>query len=357
MLALRPSSAYGWMNCPARPRLSVGRPDDTSDAAREGTCAAWVAERVINFGDPLEELANAVHPNGWPVDDDMIFFVRQYLDRIKPGGVAEFPVRLFHGLINGTSDHVNMVDRVLYVDDLKYGHKVVSVDTWQLMIYTIGLLPWKEWDRAELSIFQPRSAHPDGIYRTRHVTRSEVEAASGTVLEAAYRTLDPNAPAIPGDHCYMCPAAATCQALAESVYSQTDVIRHTEAFQLDPAALSIEMDFLDRAAKLLDARRTAIGAEIEARVMRGQYVPHYGMEPGLGNRQWKYDAEIAGLVLGVNVIKQSKMSVAEVEKTLPKGKKIPDALIYRPVSKPKLRRGSPDDAFRMFGKPIEKETQ
>ena len=44
----RPSAAHRWTKCSAAPLFaSRAGPQPTSDPAREGTCAAWVAELLL----------------------------------------------------------------------------------------------------------------------------------------------------------------------------------------------------------------------------------------------------------------------------------------------------------------------
>ena len=82
-MLLRPSAAHRWWRCSASisaTRLPDALPEEDQDAAREGTCAAWVAECVIN-GDASSaaDMLGRSHENGWEVDDDMVRHVQEYM--------------------------------------------------------------------------------------------------------------------------------------------------------------------------------------------------------------------------------------------------------------------------------------
>ena len=71
--------------CPLTHRWIVLTQD--GDAAREGTCAAWVAELVIN-GDATcaEDMLGKVHANGWEVDEEMVKHINAYLAILPADG-------------------------------------------------------------------------------------------------------------------------------------------------------------------------------------------------------------------------------------------------------------------------------
>ena len=100
----RPSAAHRWTKCSAAPLFaSRAGPQPTSDAAREGTCGAWVAELMLT-NQPVE--VGMTHPNGWEVDADMIGHMQEYADICRADGgqmwVEEY-VTLSH-TIAGTPD-------------------------------------------------------------------------------------------------------------------------------------------------------------------------------------------------------------------------------------------------------------
>ena len=128
---LRPSAAAQWMRCGLSAYAPLDRPEEDGDAAREGTCAAWVAELVIN-GDATDaaDLLGRVHKNGWEVDEEMVKHINAYLAILPEHGRAE--VFMQTEQLEGTADHIG----VNVITDLKYGYRVVeAVGNWQLLTY------------------------------------------------------------------------------------------------------------------------------------------------------------------------------------------------------------------------------
>ena len=163
----RPSAAHRWTKCSAAPLFaSRAGPQPTSDAAREGTCAAWVAELLLTDR-PVE--VGMTHENGWEVDPDMIGHMQDYADICRADGgemwVEEY-VTLSH-TIAGTSDCVTLANGVLTVRDLKYGFKLVAPDSPQLIIYAAAILiaPPGPVSTLRTEIYQPRGFHQDGPRR------------------------------------------------------------------------------------------------------------------------------------------------------------------------------------------------
>src|SRR5690606_24506915 len=79
---LRPSASSIWTKCAANPRISEHAKTvaQDSDAAREGTCAAWVAECVLNGSfATADDMIGMTHPNQWLVTDEMAYFVGEYV--------------------------------------------------------------------------------------------------------------------------------------------------------------------------------------------------------------------------------------------------------------------------------------
>ena len=87
---LRPSSADIWTNCPGQPalveRLVPEQP--SSDAAMEGTCAAWLAEQCLTGAiEKCRDLVDTVCPeNNWPIDHIMANHIQRYCDMITGRG-------------------------------------------------------------------------------------------------------------------------------------------------------------------------------------------------------------------------------------------------------------------------------
>lgn len=324
MIELRPSSSPIWTNCALAPRLmTLAPPEQQSDPAREGTCAAWVAEMVLR-GERADcaSMFNEAHENGWVVDTPMVHYVQGYVDTVRSYGGkidVERKVRL-NDHIAGTPDSFAVVnDDTLRVDDLKYGFEIVEPTTPQLYIYA-GALVRQVYRyggtlrRVVLGIYQPRAFHPSGTHRTismypedlmRHV--QEIERAG----EAAQRD---DAMATPGRHCRRCSGAAHCSAVTHEVYKCHTMMLNGQQRSMTASELAQEMDFLATAEALLKGRKDAIEAEASARRDKGEAIPGWHMERGQGQRRWKVDASTVRMVTGIDPTAGKMVTPAELER-------------------------------------------
>lgn len=325
-IQLRPSKAHRWTQCAASPSFESALPEQVpNDEAREGTCAAWVAECVLK-GDAGEcaDLIDRNHSNGWLVTPDMAFFVQQYVDLIRSRGglaTAELYVSLT-ALIAGTLDSATMVDGpILYVDDLKYGYKIHDpFGHFQLLIYAGALLKMlleagrgQHITHVQLGIFQPRAFHPDGPYRTWTITVDELWQWCNWIIARGDECQKPNPVATPGPQCGECAAATSCAALAMTNYAAFSYVQdHRQRKMTGPEAAQ-EWRFLDAAKKLIDARRKALEAEIIERY-KTEYFPGIKMEPSYGHRKFTADAATVKLFAGVDPTDKVMVTPAELER-------------------------------------------
>ena len=97
------------MSCAMSAQDVLGQlPDEEGDEAREGTCAAWVAECCINDDISPWDFVDETHENGWIVDADMARHLEPYVKmaRGRTEAFAENFVSVEMGAITlaGTSD-------------------------------------------------------------------------------------------------------------------------------------------------------------------------------------------------------------------------------------------------------------
>ena len=238
------STASRWMACPGSIRLTRGLPNPETEYSREGTAAhrlgelalrkeketyLWtgmelenvvvteeMAENVKVYVDHCRELIAS--------DKDAIFWIERpfNLQRLNPPGDAE---------MFGTPDFMIYLPstRTLHVVDYKNGKGVVVEVTGnkQTRYYGLGGVlsiqdehPELQIDDVVLTIIQPRAGHVDGPIRSETLDYLELLEFAGDLMNAAARTLDPNAPLVAGNHCRFCPASSRCPAqlaLAESI--------------------------------------------------------------------------------------------------------------------------------------------
>lgn len=356
----RPSGAAVWSNCSMAPTVSaMAPPEEPSDPAMEGTCAAWVAEMVLK-GEyaTCANMIGKAHPNGWVVEPEMARHVQGYVDMLKArGGTidAERTVTL-NDHIKGTPDSFAVFkDGHLFVDDLKYGYEIVEATSPQVKIYAGAITRLLERkgvrvSKITLGIYQPRAYHAGGIHRTitmwpedlmmKHVHRIEAMAAEAH---------GPHARATPGIHCRRCAGAAYCAANAAANYENYQSMLLGEQRQPTAKELANELDFINRAESLLKGRKDAITAEAEARMKRGENIPGYVRESGWGNRRWKVNAATVQAMTGLDPTDTAKMvTPAEMERrgVLPE---IIAALTEKPRTKATIKRMSENWIAQQFG--------
>lgn len=265
-----PSSANQWLICTDSPEAQEGYPDETSDAADEGTAAHWLLEQCLNADQNPAEWLDSGHassyghvvPAGeetgcikdWPITGEMIEGVQLHIDTVRPDAdkkgtrlFVEERVRVdtYMNLpekVGGTADTILYLPRskTLKIIDFKYGkgHAVEVISSpgkvyyqdeagswkddkgpdWgvnpQLGIYALAALAElerllgekREVKTIELIIVQPRINHKKGKVRKLKTTPMKLMKLEGALVKAIR---GPRV-RIPGDHCFFCRAKSDC---------------------------------------------------------------------------------------------------------------------------------------------------
>jgi hypothetical protein len=317
----RPSQASFWGNCAAFHRFTENIPDGPgTDAAREGTCAAWVAEVMLNGGTVAEGDA---HANGWIVTDYMLNDVSEYVELVRSLGgsvtAEKFVTASENPLIAGTMDSSVSVRaaRTLHTIDLKYGRGVVEhVGNKQTVPYAWGdfiTYPPGTFDVIKLSIYQPRAFHRDGTFRTWTLTPEQLHAEFTKLWSMAVEGEKPDSLATPGEHCRYCPAATRCVALIDTAHHRAEIIQSRDMREMTAKELANELDFILESEKIIKAHSDAIKAEAEARG-RTENIPGWGFEQTYGNRVFSESGTTVHLFTGVDPWKPSLVTPAELER-------------------------------------------
>lgn len=351
------------------PRLAASLPEEPpSDPAREGTCAAWLAEMVLRGEvSKADEMVGESHENGWLIEDDMAHHIQGYVDHLTSRGGqihVERKVRL-NEMIAGTPDAFatavsterDMYD--LFVDDLKYGYDIVDpYRNTQVSIYA-GAIMRKfrgKIRRVVIGIYQPRAWHPQGIYRTWELWPENLSKFVREIEASGHDCQATDSKATPGFHCEHCPVAGSCVALTHSIYKGWRVISDERQGTLTGRRLAEEIEFIDMMEKMVKARRSQLRAEATARIKAGQFVPDYGFEEAFGNRKFTADAMTLMVQTGVDPYEDRKLCTpAELIRRTPKGRrkeveKIIEGMTTRPRIPPKLVKYDQDHFKRLFGK-------
>ena len=329
MNILRPSSSGKWTRCSASARFEDAVPDEPeSEAAREGTAAAWVVETSLQQSTPAVEMVGATHDNGWLVTRDMTDHAQGFLSMAYARGgtlYGEHEVKL-NDHIKGRLDLAATVDSqgVLFVDDYKFGYQIVEpVENTQLLIYAGALMRGLSEDehnrikRIQLGIYQPRAFHPDGIYRTWEITPERLDFYIKWIEKRGDDALDPNSEASPGDWCknLYCKAASSCTALAHSIYLQHELVSDPRQRTMTSVELAEELTFLTLHESLVKARKSAVYAEAESRIKtKAEFVPGWNLKPQFGNRKFTVSAATVEMLTGVKATKAVTKTPAEMER-------------------------------------------
>ena len=304
------------------PRFSANLPEQqSSDPAREGTCAAWVAEKVLR-GEVTSaaEMIDVSHENGWLVDVEMANLIQEYVDHLRKRG-GEIHVErkvVLNQMIQGTPDAFATVveaDRGgydLFVDDLKYGFDIVEpYRNTQVAIYAgaaMRMLTSKvRIRRVVIGIYQPRAFHPRGIYRTWEIWPEKLSEFVREIEQAGHDAQASDSKATPGFHCEYCPAAASCTALTHSIYKGFRVLSDERQGTLTAEQLSSELDFIAVMEKMVKARASAIRTEATERMKRSEFVPNYGFDEKFGNGKLAGDVLSVLAMTGVDPLEERKL--------------------------------------------------
>lgn len=318
----RPSNAHRWVPCSAAPLFaSHAPPQPAGDPAREGTCAAWVAEMVLKGDTPdAASLVGQSHANGWDVDDEMANFVQDYIDLIRatPGQCfVEQHVRL-SDRIAGTLDSATLTPNgMLIVRDLKYGRRLVEPDTPQLIIYAGAMLgkvgPVR---RVRTEIYQPRGFHPHGIHRYREWTPEQIREMCGYYDTRAQACHAPDPIATPGPQCLDCEGASRCAALAATVANICTLVEMPGDRQKTPAEMASGLQFLRWAERIVKAAAQAAETEALARHMAGDTLPGWWLSNKLGQTRVTAKADMILAMTGKNPLdgKDIKLTVADLKR-------------------------------------------
>lgn len=230
---LSASGASRWMHCNPSARLEELFEENTSTYAEEGTLAHEISELKLTkyltpvgprtFNAKLKKLKEKEL-----YKPEMDNYTDVYVENIKellmsfdktPTAFIEKKVDFSDYVPNGfgTADFVTVVDKTMYIRDLKYGKgvPVFAENNPQLMLYALGAL-------LEFSVYMDVDTVNMGIIQPRLDNISIWEISANELLEWAENEVKPNADrAINGEgdfkvgQCGFCRARAACRARAE----------------------------------------------------------------------------------------------------------------------------------------------
>lgn len=298
---LPPSGADCWSACALWPQMQLDYPD-LGDPTRseEGTLAHDVLKCMM-LGEPL--------PAGHT--EEMIDGAMMTLANL-PAGVPKWAIeqplrgRVIHDSQNwGTPDLVGWADMHLHVVDYKFGHGYVEhVENLQCINYALLELARAEIDglveqaiTVSIHIAQPRAFGREP-FRTWTVPATDLRTHANLLRQAATKATRLDRTATTGPQCDHCNGRLHCEALRAVGWRAVDMSSAALPLEVSPVAMGTELEILQAAARRLAARISGIEAQLSHLVKGGHAVPGWGMESGLGIRQWAVEDDAVVAMFG-----------------------------------------------------------
>ena len=342
------------MRCIGSRLMQRAVPEEPNDEARsEGNAADWLADQLFAG---IDITPGTKAPNGWAVTGDMLEYISQYVADLGRGGdtqvVTTWGTASFE--IRGRADHIGHSGGTLTVDDLKYGHRIVSpVENWTLLSHAIGwcIINGVQPDRVVLRIHQPRPYHTDGPVRSWEVPSGYAGLVERYQAVAAHLSNPTDALVSGPDWCAKCHGRFDCPALDRSAWSACEVTLGAFNDAMPSNALAFERDVMQHAADVLKIKIDAVDELMSHRIRSGQMIPGYGLENRLGQRRWSkgLTGKVLSISTGVDLTSDGVVTPAEAERR-GVSKDVIAALTERPNIGAKLKKIDPDAvARRAFG--------
>lgn len=296
--------------------------------AEEGDASHWAAASTLAGGEPApgDKADNGIILNGEMIAGAWVF-AKDVLSKFHTSGIAvecKIQALRIHELSEGTVDcfAFNKGAKELYIWDYKYGYKLVNVfENWQLINYAIGVIDrmcpgeLEQQVRVIMTVVQPRPYHPQGSIRRWSVKASDLRGYANKLHMAAHEALGPEPSIKSGPWCLYCRAALNCPSNNAASMAAIDVTYRAEPCELDNSAISAQLAILRRASDAMKNRLSALEAQAEIKIKKGEIVPGWGLSPGNGQRSWsRPEAEVLALgdLMGINLA--SPMTPFQAEK-------------------------------------------
>jgi len=350
------------MKCPGFAQMTDTLPNLSNPAAEEGTAAGELLQAMLEQRS-LKPNVTGVAKNGVRFDSDMYFHLTPIAQEILSKNVmisCEGRVDWVPSpgiAIRGSFDIQYQIDDTLYIEDLKYGWKIVDVkENWQLLGYAIGKMiqspvPTR---KIQFTIHQPRPHHEDGQSRVWCITVDELNYYYQKVTQHMTEIASGSRELITGKHCKYCPAAANrCPAISRSMYEGIEQVMYDfKQDDLTEAEIANQLRLLDDVSSLVKIKQDSLNDLACMKLKEGKLIPGYGLEEKFGDRSWKADVtpEAIECLTGLVIVEKVIMSPAKAEK-LGVDKKLVKDLVERKYTGVKaVKKDFNKDAEKVFGK-------
>lgn len=379
---LSASGSHRWINCPGSIEAEEGYEDTTSDHAKEGSVAHFLAEMALVHEKPAEfwkgqkvfvykdngdikALMTASHKvtaeeealyDVFEINDEMCGYVQEYVDYVRShideNSDATFEMRVDFSPWTapgqfGTADAIIINGEKVVVVDLKYGkgNKVFVEENSQARLYALGVIEdlGMVYDLKEIKlvIHQPRLDHVD----EEEMTVEDLLKWGKSIKTKAKAALKPGAKRVAGElQCKWCKAKADCPELAK-------LALETAAKEFEESVFKIkDVDTLDIETKVEIYKRRdliagfldAVSISLHEEIKHGGEVPGFKLVEGRSNRVWKNEEEVEKLLNKLEELKPDDIYTkklngpAPIEKILGKEHEIIVEHVTKPEGKPTL---------------------
>lgn len=358
---IRCSSLDRYMNCPGFAQMTDTLPNLSNPAAEEGTAAGELLQAMLEQR-TLKPNVTGVAKNGVRFDSDMYFHLtpiaqeilaknvmiscEERIDWVPAPGIA----------IRGQFDIKYLLGDTLYIEDLKYGWKIVDVkENWQLLGYAIGvLLKLPERPKyIQFTIHQPRPHHEDGRSRVWKIAIEDLTNYYNMIQARMTEIASGSRELITGKHCKYCPAAANrCPAISRSMYDGiSQVMYDFKQDDLTEAEIAEQLRLLEDVSSLVKIKQDSLNDLACMKIKAGATIPGYGVEDKLGDRSWKSDVtpEAIECLTGLRIVEQVIMSPAKAEKLGVDKKLVKDLVERKHLGMKLTKKDYTKDAAKVFG--------
>lgn len=342
---LSASASHRWLHCTPSVRLEQGFEAETSVFAEEGTAAHELSEHKLRkflkiksrkpksefHCDEMEEYT-----------DIYVNFAIELITKVRKS--CKDPIVLIEQRLDfsnyvpegfGTGDLVIVVDKTLYIVDLKYGKgvEVSAEENPQMMLYALGALNLFEAlydiETVNMTIVQPRleSISTYEIEVTELITWAEIELKPKAEL-----AINGDGEFVPGEHCRFCRARVTCRARSESFL---DLARFE--FKMPDLLTDSEVeDVLSLADQLSKWAADIYTYATEKSINEAKEWTGYKLVEGRSNRKYSDEASVVEAVTNAgykDIYKKTLLGITDMEKLL--GKKNFETILGNLIEKPK----------------------
>lgn len=290
-------------------------PDDTM--AKEGDAAHWLAEQVFKGLGTLDSFVDSQAPNGVFITFEMVEYCSRYVnDIVELGGVIEHSTSMEteKWRVGARVDHSALVKQTLYINDLKYGWKIVEPEeNWTLLWHASQLARDKLVTEIVFRIYQPRPYHPEGNVREWVISADELQKYEAAILDAL---TNPQDTTYSGPHCYKCSSRTQCPAAQIAAMNSIDVSEKAFDSVVENDKLGFILDEVTKAIKTLEETKDAYEDLALHRLKAGSIIPNYSVQSDLTNKQWKEGVtpELMQAITGLDLTKKQLITPNQAKK-------------------------------------------